>query len=289
MDETGKKILIGCGIGCGVIVVLFLLLCGTGAFLVKDTIQSFRATEVSNENLVAVYGQIEDYCPPADGRISAERIETFLAVRSGMDSIYLDMEKGIDDFTQDIRDVQDSDKSFWKIVGIIRKGFSALPGLANFYTVRNEALLEAGMGDGEYLYLYITIYYAYLGKSITDGPEFKIFGRDENGNRDWSDDESETVEEVQAQREDAIITKSRRLFLIWLDCQLESLEASGDSGRAWKRALVKEIDALETDRHRLVWEDGLPSVIRESLEPYHDRLMNSYIPLLNPFEVNPDN
>ena len=65
---------------------------------------------------------------------------------------------------------------------------------------------------------------------------------------------------------------------------LEPLEASPD-GEAWRRALAAEISALEADRFRIPWQDGLPEVLRQSLEPFRARLEASYSSMCNPLEI----
>ncbi|HDQ46150.1 MAG TPA: hypothetical protein ENN17_11755 [bacterium] len=285
MTDTTKKVMIGCGIGCGVILMLFVLLCGTGFFLVKDTVKSFEETGTTMRAIEERYGRIEDYCPPADGRIPADRIETFLSVRENTADSRSLMEEGVEELSRDFKDVRETGSPFWKILGLVRKGFGALPGLAEYYTRRNEALLDAGMGPGEYTYLYITAYYAFLGYHPGDGPDFPLFGYHDTGDFDWDDADPEKNERLRTERADQIILRVRRLSLGWLDCQLKSFKASGQTGTGWQRTLVREMDALELDRRRLVWADGLPGVIRQSLEPFRDRLAASYSPLLNPFEI----
>ena len=54
----------------------------------------------------------------------------------------------------------------------------------------------------------------------------------------------------------------------------------------WAEALAAELDAMESDRYRLAWQDGLPEVILSSLRPFRARLEDSYSPLLNTIEIS---
>ena len=55
--------------------------------------------------------------------------------------------------------------------------------------------------------------------------------------------------------------------------------------KQWREALEAEIEAMELNRYRLVWQDGLPEVTRRSLEPFRGRLEASYSPLTNGVEM----
>jgi len=63
-------------------------------------------------------------------------------------------------------------------------------------------------------------------------------------------------------------------------------EAAADVSRDWKEALAAELEAMESDRYRLAWQDGLPEAIASSLKPYRDRLDSSYSRLMNTIEIS---
>jgi hypothetical protein len=42
---------------------------------------------------------------------------------------------------------------------------------------------------------------------------------------------------------------------------------------------------METDANRIPWEDGLPDVIANSLEPFRERLEQGYSVMCNALEV----
>ena len=76
-SSTTKKWLIGCGIGCGVIVVLSALLITGGVLYVRNLVEGFKDSEAMLETLTERFGSITEYCPEPDGRIPADRIEAF--------------------------------------------------------------------------------------------------------------------------------------------------------------------------------------------------------------------
>ena len=293
MSGKSSKWLVGCGIGCGVVILLIIIIVAVGYFFVRDTVTSFKETEASMELVEERYGRVQDFCPDPEGSIAPDRIEAFLAVRDSMAWIRDEWEQGLDDFTEEIRGIEDEEKSFWRILGIIRKGAGAIPRLAEYYTIRNHELLDAGMGLGEYYYIYVVVYYSWLDKSPGEGPGFRLMGDDRGPgrfrwNRDEEEDERERDEEdVREERRYRIITKVRRMVRPMMRAQLEKLEETGIRN-AWRKALETELEAMRDDRDRLPWQDGLPEVMEVSLRPYRERLEASYNEMLNALELMPE-
>ena len=112
-----------------------------------------------------------------------------------------------------------------------------------------------------------------------------IWGTSISENKDNWDDEH-----IREERRYRIIKRINRMFLPMLRCQLEELtkRSSSEYQKSWKKALEFEITALESDRHRLPWQDGLPKVLTASLNPFRERLEASYSEMLNPVEINPN-
>jgi len=136
------------------------------------------------------------------------------------------------------------------------------------------------MGMGEYYYIYTIAYYSWLDKPLTDGPPIAINEDNEFDYQHWEDEESKEI------RHDLAVRRLHKMILPMLKNQYEELmesrgaEFSGD----WKDALEKEMKALEENRYRLVWQDGLPEVIVSSLLPYRTRLESSYSSSVNNIE-----
>ena len=297
MSSTASKWLAGCGIGCGVIILLIIIVIGVGYFFVRDTVEDFKETEASMEVLEEAYGKVRDFCPDPDGQMRTERVEAFLAVRDSTAWIRGEIEQSLGKITDDVHRVEEEEKSFWRVLGIVRKGISTIPKLAEYYTVRNYALLNRGMGLGEYYYIYVVSYYSWLGKLPEDGPEFQMMGDDSGSGRyRWYSDEEEEQEEDDRYRRDDDVRENRRyrivrnihrMVLPMLRNQLEALEKeiSTRRQRSWRRILEAEIEAMTEDRERLPWQDGLPEVMEASLRPFRNQLEASYNVLLNPLEL----
>ncbi|MBC8185204.1 hypothetical protein H8E88_29270 [candidate division KSB1 bacterium] len=296
MSNNTTKWLTGCGIGCAVIIAIAVLIIMVGYMLVKNTINEFKETETSTELVEERFGKARDFCPRADGKIEAERMEAFLTVRDSIAGVSAELEKTLLTIAGEIEKAENKEiKPFNMVMNIVGKGIKAIPLMVEFYKVRNYALLETNMGLGEYYYIYILTYYSYLGKPPEDGPDFQLAGDNKDGKKSWHYDDSDEdmdsyKEEVKRERRYRIVKKIHRLFHSMLSCQLEELETSGslNQKRSLKRKLKNEIQALNENRERIPWQDGLPDIIKQSFEPYKLRLNESYNEMVNAVELNPN-
>jgi len=196
-----------------------------------------------------------------------------------------DLENSINAITGEIDELDRGERSFWDVIGVVRKGFRFIPQIAGYYRVRNEALLKSGMGLGEYYYLYAITNYSWLGKRPEDGPDFQLVGEESGRHYSWSrdgDEDEEQVKDVLDRRRYRVMKAVHRFMIPMMERQLDAV---GDYDTSWKRDLKKEIDALDDDRDRIPWEDGLPGRISGSFEPYRSRLESSYSRVLNALEL----
>ncbi len=279
-----NKWLLGVGIGCGAIVVIIVLLFVGGYFFIKNMTQGFKESESKMNELAAKFGRIEEFCPDPSGGIGLDRLEVFLRVREAARPSRERLEASFDELAK-------NRKSF----AAIRRGLGVIPQVADYLRARNEALLDAGMGMGEYFFIYVVAYESYLRKPIDDGPGFRF--PEEGGFRtDW---DKEDTKEMQ---KDFALRRIHRAVLPMLRNQLAKLEAedaaagrtadtSGqETGKgavlSWRETLASEIKAMEADPHRLPWEDGLPGVLESSLRSFRDRFEASYSPMTNIFEIS---
>jgi hypothetical protein len=169
-----------------------------------------------------------------------------------------------------------------RLLQMVRAGVGLLTEIADFYRTRNEQLLAHEMGLGEYYYIYCLAYYAWLGKSVADGPPFRLVS---------GEDHSEGVDEfdVREERRERILSHARSALLPMLRNQLARLEEQdpGEDARIWRQSLKAEIAALEADPYRLPWRDGLPEPLQTSLGPFRSRLEESYSATCNALELGP--
>ena len=281
-SSSTKKWLIGCGIGCSVVILIIVILLASGYFFVKNIVDEFKNTEAMTEVLTERFGRITDYCPDPDGAIRPERIEAFLSARDAFAPIRERIAKSLETLSQrkDVDDVEVGKPR--SMLTMLRLGFGIIPQTAEFIKTRNEALLGAEMGLGEYYYIYVVTYYSWLGKNPEDGPGFQIVGPDEERDYDYWD-----REDSKEMRRERLLRRLNRMLLPMLRNQLEKLteESEPKASEEWRQMLKKEIETLEQDKERLLWQDSLPEVIALSLTPYKDQLEASYNLMTNLLEV----
>lgn len=284
--STTSKWLIGCGIGCGAILLAIILISISGYFFFKKVGQDFKETEDTRKVLIERYGEIKDFCPDPDGAIKPERLEAFLAVRRLMEPAAKEFEKDINLLSDKDDEGRAKEKPSPGFFTKVKTGLGIIPLMAEFIRSRNQALLEKEMGMGEYTYLYVVAFYSWLKKNPSDGPPFQI--RDEEERKDervriiWR-----TPTETEEDSLDSILKQVHRRILPMLHSQYEKLVESAvpKTKEKWRRALAEEIKAMEADRFRLPWQDGLPEVLKASLEPFRERLEASYSRPMNRFEM----
>jgi hypothetical protein len=158
-----------------------------------------------------------------------------------------------------------------------------IPSAMDFVSVRSQALLEAGVGPGEYLYIYSLAYYSWLGHSPADGPAFRLVGDSEGGNSQRR--AGEDAFDVREGRREWVLTHLNEKLLPMMRRQLADLEEGTAESTPWHDQLAAEVAAMEEDRFRIPWRDGVPERIAASLEPYRRPLESSYRALFNPLEV----
>ena len=295
MRSNTSKWLMGCGIGCSVILALIILVVASGYFFVKDKIGDFKEIEITLEKLEDEFGDAQDFTPEPEGIINPDRIETFLEVREKTEFARNNITDHLRRFSKDIEDVQDEGESFWNVMNLVKKGLGIIPKMVEYYKDRNEILLEEGIGIGEYYYIYTLAYYSWLKKPLDDGPKFPLMGGKEFKNFDWRNfeedynDYEEFGDDVRDKRERRIIRKIHRVIIPMLERQLEELLENGNKNNSWRDALEKEIQLLDEDSRRIPWEDGLPTVLKDSFQPFRDRFETSYNAMVNPLELGGNN
>jgi hypothetical protein len=295
-SKTSKYIKYGCGIGCGAILLVVIILVGMVYYLVKDSIKAFEETEKSLKLLVKQYGNVGDYCPEPEGAIKPERMEAFLAVRESSIPLSNEVKQSLFQILEEIRRAEEEDQSFSDAIGLIKRIAKAIPHLARYFTARNRKLMEVGMGLGEYYYIYVIAYYSWLGISPSDGPDFGFlegggknssfyFAMQEMLKEKEKEEESRDTDSWEAE-EVGSIARVRGFFLPMMKWQLQNLKSGvlDEDLETWRQALESEIEKMDENRKRIPWQDGLPDVITTSLQPFRERLKACYGDMMNPLE-----
>jgi hypothetical protein len=281
--KSSSKWLLGLGIGCGGVVVIVIVLAIAGYFFVRNMAQGFRESEGLMKSLSEKFGRVEEYGPSPDGAISPDRLGVFLAVREAAAPARKAMEENFEALIKNEKPADSERPPSKNVFRAVRDGLGVVSPIAVFFKARNQALLDQGMGAGEYYYTYVIVYYSWLKKSPEDGPGIQALGT-QYGRR------GRNAQDALEMSRDLTRGQIHRTTLAMLRSQLAKWTTGpGSEGTRvrdkWREALTAEVTAMETDRYRIPWQDGLPEIIDLSLRPFRDRLEAGYSRLANLFEL----
>jgi len=237
----------------------------------KTAAEVIEAAERAEDRLELEYGLVREFTPPA-GRVAADRVEAFLAVRELMAPQRTAL-------IESVEALAPAEGEGGAVGGLraARAGISMAPRVLEFAKVRNEALLEVGMGPGEYAWIYWLTYHAWLGHPAGESLMSDIMEM-------RSESDGSVQMHFQGMDTEQITWQLRRDVLAMLR-NLEQ-ELIADPERTELSDLVAaEIAAIDADSSRMPWADGLPEIFVVGLDPYHDRLEATYSPATNPFEL----
>jgi hypothetical protein len=247
-----------------------------GAHYIGRTTKGFDESAKARDTLEQRYGKPADFTPAPDGAMPAVRMEAFLKVRDAMAASREAMAGTFSRLPVGRLEAETMEKkSFLEKMtlafSIGKEALSLAPQMGDFFNARDQALLEANMGMGEYSYIYCVAYYSWLKHKPSDGPATASHLKTQQDRGEFR---------VMGPR---VLSRVRGELTEMLEHQLAALPP-GAPGPA-QQALKKEIDAMRDSFDRLPWQDGVPDAIAASLQPYRERLEAAYNPSTNPFEL----
>lgn len=260
MPESSGQWIKGCAVGCGVLGVGLVLLIIGMTFSLRS---AFDDAHSDRRVLEDRFGAVDAYTPPVDGTVDPDRMEAFLMVRDGM----ADVQREIESVDREMGEFEqlaaaDEDPPMRVALPAVARLTRSMLGLPWVFgeveRARNRGLVEAGMGLGEYSYIYLV---AYHRQEVAPDEEAHLFG------------------------DTAINSRVRAELVEMLVRQLESAEIGLAADDEWLGRLRSEVAALEADQSRLPWQDGLPACIQTSVAPYRERLDAVYSASAAEFEL----
>ncbi len=271
MSNTTTNVLAGCAVGCLLVVLALGGLAWMGYRWARTAAEVVEAAERAEDRLEAEYGLVREFMPPA-GRVAADRVEAFLAVRE----LTAPQREAL---TESVEALAPAAGKSGAVGGLraARAGISMAPRLLEFARARNEALLEVGMGPGEYAWMYWLTYHAWLGHPVGESLLSDIMEA-------RSEADGSMHMHIEGMDTEHMVRKLRRD----LQAMLRNLEAeiAADSSRAeLKEMVASELAAIDADSGRMPWTEGLPEAFVVGLDPYRARFEASYSPATNPFEL----
>ena len=198
----------------------------------------------------------DDFTPSAT--IAPDRMECFLEVRRSLQPLCAAVSKHQELFARLAGSGPQQDRSF---AAALRDGRQALSipflvgrDFGDYIARRNKVLLANEMGLGEYTWIYVTAYHAWLGH-----PPAKLFGT--------------------ADRPDVFERRVNRQVR-----EMVTRHVAGGSPTD-EEAWWAEAEALAADPGRIAFEDGVPPALEASLRPYREEVRDLHCPAAGGLEV----
>ena len=276
MASAGKKWLTGCAIGCVVLLGILGLFAAAGFMMVRNTFEGFQQAQESSDLLAETHGSIAMFTPPPPDNLPADRLQTFIKVRRNLEGPQRDLETAFQTFPDGLENRDENPLS--TIFKVFRGIGDLVRPMGAYLEARNRLLLEADMGQGEYLFYYGLIYYAWLGHAPDDAPRL---GQGEGDNDDVR---------IFAGRDAAFSPAQARLsYRFFTQAMMRNLEESlaGASDPVNINAaeeLAAELGRFEQDPDHIAWSSPLPPAWLAALEPLQSDLEPTYSPTANIFE-----
>ncbi len=242
--------------GCLLTVLAAFFILGSSIYFLLEPVRQAKGQE---QALLDKFGPADQYTPPHDGFLAAQRVEAFIRVRQAIQASCTGYREILDDLLglealETDKNMTGNEKMSTGISGLSSL-IGAGPQLLKFMRARNGTLLEENMGLGEYLYIYLTAYAEQLEQA---------------SNSPYS------------QMDEAYVSpRSRHDFVQILSNQLEALESKPQASAVdltddLSSHLRAEIKALEEGVHRSPWPDGTAGLSAESLVPFREQLTRLY-------------
>ena len=247
MSGKGTRWLKGCGCTLAVLfAVVAIALVGASLTMLGP----FREAIEIREQLDLIHGSQSDYKPAMEGTVLPDNMERFLAVRREL----MELCAGFEEVYESLHAMERFDGQADPPKGEVLKtafktargAFGLAPVFGEFIQARNQALMDNGIGLGEYTYIYSLAYGDRLVVVQTEGE----------------------VTRMQ-------VHVSRRLLTLLQEMLRRQLD-DAEPGSAWAGTLADEIRKLEQHPGIVPWTDGLPPAIEASLAPYRLELEENY-------------
>jgi hypothetical protein len=258
--NSGKKWLIGCGVGCGAVILLGILLTVGGSFYMMRPFK--KAVNVQKE-LVAEFGERATYIPPQQG-ITPDRLELFMSVRRVVMPMCAEFQELGDKFAaMDELENSGEDPSkgeVFEAVGKLTGGIFGMVGnMGRFIELRNQALLDGGMGLGEYVWIYVLVYNSWLGNA----PNVDFDGESKGH----------------------MTSGEKKVMRTLIRNHAEALATAGmaDQAALWEQ----EADRMKRSETGVPFENGdLPAEVIQAFLPFEQELSDLYCEATSSFEMN---
>lgn len=260
---TGKKWALGCGLGCGIPVLLVILLMIGGSVVMM---KPFNKAVDAQKELNAEFGLRDEYIPSVDG-ITPAQVADFMKVRMALVPLCDNFTeigakfRKMDELDDEGEGEEPSKREVFGAVGeVMGAAFGIAGNIGRFTEERNRALLNEGMGLGEYIWIYTLVYNSWLGHEPNVDFDSAHGGRYD--------------------------TKDQKLIRELIRNYVTALNAAGRTEEA--ATWASEADHLERmDGSGVPWADSeIPANLAATLAPFRTQLEDLYCEATSNFEFS---
>jgi hypothetical protein len=257
-----KKLLVGCGVVAGVLIVVLLLFGFLTTTWVKKSIPT-HDLKAARATLRERFGDSDSFVPALDGHLDPARLETFVATRESLLARRTELGSRLTTFAVTVREKRETHHDWVQrgldALSMAQGGVGLYGSVVAYLQSYTDRLLAAGMGEGEYAYLYSLAYFSWLqwdplGKPA-DVEAFRKMGIEEQVLEAWRE-RGRTLRHQLENAQGALQQKPQRTraeeaTLALLGPEIEAARASG----------------------RFPFAGHVPAAWATVLEPYRARLM----------------
>jgi hypothetical protein len=273
VSSTTTKVIAGCSVGCLLVVAAAAMVGWLGYRWAKDAVATVENAAATQHELTETFGRVDEFVPSLDPGVPADRLEVFLSVREALSEPRRELIEAVDLVAPP------GDGS--QAPGGLRMaaaGARLAPRTLALTNARNQTLLDAGMGLGEYTWIYWLSYHAWLGHPVGESQLHEVMAA-----------RAAAGESMQLQFSGNLEPESIRWRLrLDLVSMLENLVTAleGDpQRRQWRLEVTTVLAETEADPEKLPWGDGVPDPVAQTLEPYREGLEATYSQATNVFEL----
>ncbi len=259
VSESSHQWVKGCAFGCGGLVVLFVLAIVGMSFSMR---RAFVDAHVDRVTLEQQFGDYDAFTPAVDGSVMDIRVSAFLEVRQALAGVHgriEDVDREMGEFEELTDDGEPELRVALPAVFRLTKTMMGLPWVfGEVERVRNQALVEAGMGIGEYTYIFVLAYHDEL---VAPTDQSNLFSASATNSRVRND----------------LREMIRR--------QLAEARTELPEDDDWLGVLEEETVLLDADPDRIPWQDGLPEQIADCFHSSRETLDAAYSAAAAEFEL----
>jgi hypothetical protein len=256
-----KKFMIGCGVVVGAVLLISIVSSWIFVRSLKNQLPEIKPLKQREELLLKQYGKLGDYTPPLNGRIAPGRMDLYLQIRENQPhdtQLFVDALDEVSEQEKEMHEATGLEK-FKRGLEMAKSGMAVARVTMLYLSARDSLLLANEMSPGEYLYLTV------IG-GVCDLEWSPPRCRNQDAAADSTSDHLKFTGDYgsfggvyRRQLENALRELRGR----------ENL--SGDE-QNFMEALKGALEHGRIGDERVPFEGELPASLKESVEPYRDRL-----------------